>query len=248
MIEIKNLWKSFGDLTILKGVDLTIGNGEVVSIIGPSGTGKSTLLRCVNCLEQASQGEITIDDRQIDLGNISRADKLFLRRNTAMVFQGFYLFNNKTVLENITEALIIVQKMTKKEAIRRAESILTKVGLADKRDAYPNQLSGGQQQRVAIGRALAVEPKILLFDEPTSALDPELKNDVLRLIRALANENKTMLIVTHEINFAKNVSDRIYFMADGNFIEGGPAAEVIDHPRHERTQQFLHHMTHAEDS
>lgn len=239
MIYLKNIHKKFNNLEVLKGIDLKIAQGEVVSIIGPSGSGKSTLLRCVNCLEKADEGEIIIDDYSVDVKKIRKPDMLWMRRNTAMVFQGFYLFNNKTVLQNITEGLIVVKKMPKSEAEKRGMEILEQVGLLEKKNEHPSNLSGGQQQRVAIGRALALEPKILLFDEPTSALDPELVNEVLVLIKELAKQHKTMLIVTHEINFARNVSDRVYFMDNGVIIEEGPAKDVIDNPQNERTIQFL---------
>lgn len=239
MIKLTNIHKTFGELEVIKGIDLEIKNGEVVSIIGPSGTGKSTLLRCINCLEMADEGEIQIEDHLVNLKNITKQEKLWLRRNTAMVFQGFYLFNNKTVLKNITEGLIVVKKMKKLEAEEKALKILEQVGLLEKKDAYPSSLSGGQKQRVAIGRALALEPKILLFDEPTSALDPELVNEVLTLIKELTKQNRTMLIVTHEINFARNVSDRVCFMDEGVILEQGPAKEIIDNPKNERTKQFL---------
>lgn len=231
---------------MLKGIDLDINHGEVISIIGPSGTGKSTLLRCINCLEMADQGEIQIEDYCVDINKITKADKQWIRRNTGMVFQGFYLFNNKTVLQNITEGLIVVKKIKKYEAEEKAFKILEQVGLLEKKDSYPSSLSGGQQQRVAIGRALSLEPKILLFDEPTSALDPELVNEVLVLIKELAGQNQTMLIVTHEINFARNVSDRVCFMDQGVIVEEGPAKEVIDNPKNERTKQFLNALRHRE--
>lgn len=239
MIQLKNIHKKYDDLEVIKGIDLKIEQGEVVSIIGPSGTGKSTLLRCINCLEKADTGEIHIENFSVDVKKIRKSDILWLRRNTAMVFQGFYLFNNKTVLKNITEGLIVVKKMKKLDAEKRGLEILEQVGLSDKKNDYPSTLSGGQQQRVAIGRALALEPKILLFDEPTSALDPELVNEVLGLIKELAKQRKTMLIVTHEINFARTVSDRVCFMDQGIILEQGQAKEVIDNPRNERTKQFL---------
>ncbi len=246
MIRLRNIRKTFGNLEVLKGIDLDIKEGEVVSIIGPSGAGKSTLLRCINCLEMADEGEIQIEDYSVDIARITKRDKLWLRRNTGMVFQNFYLFNNKTVLENITEGLRVVKKMNKKDAEDIALNILKQVGLIDKKDSYPSSLSGGQQQRVAIGRAMALEPKILLMDEPTSALDPELVNEVLSLIKQLAKEKKTMLIVTHEINFARNVSNRVCFMDQGRIVEEGPAKEVIDNPQNERTRKFLNVVIHRD--
>lgn len=239
MIEIKNIHKKFGKNEVLKGIDLDVKKGEVISIIGPSGTGKSTFLRCINCLEDADNGSIKMDEKEVELRHIKLADKLWLRRNTAMVFQGFYLFNNKTVLRNITIGLTVVKKMSQKEADEKALEILKQIGLLDKKDEYPSSLSGGQQQRVAIGRALALDPKVLLFDEPTSALDPELVNEVLMLIKDLAKQHKTMIIVTHEISFARNVSDKVCFMDGGKIVEMGNAKDVIDNPQNERTKKFL---------
>lgn len=239
MIELKSIHKSFGGLDVIKGIDLSIAKGQVVSLIGPSGTGKSTLLRCINCLEKADKGSLQIEENHFELESISKKDELWLRRNTAMVFQSFNLFNNKKVLENITEGLIVVKKMSKKQAEEKALEILSQVGLLDKKDEHPSNLSGGQQQRVAIGRALALEPKIILFDEPTSALDPELVNEVLMLIRDLAKQKRTMLIVTHEIGFARSVSDKVCFMDDGIILEQGSPQEVIDNPKNDRTKRFL---------
>lgn len=239
MIKLINVCKRFGNLEVLKGVSLDIKKGEIISVIGPSGTGKSTLLRCINLLEKPDSGIIQMDDISVDAANVSKSDVISLRKNTGMVFQNFNLFRNKTVTENITEGLIAVKKMDKKEAEDVAITILEQVGLTDKKDQYPYALSGGQQQRVAIGRAMAMNPKILLFDEPTSALDPELVNEVLELIKKLALEHMTMIIVTHEINFARNVSDKICFMSDGMILESGKPCDVIDNPVHERTRQFL---------
>lgn len=239
MIELKGIHKSFGGLDVIKGIDLSIEKGQVVSLIGPSGTGKSTLLRCINCLERADKGNLQLEERRFDLDNMSKKDELWLRRNTAMVFQSFNLFNNKIVLENITEGLTVVKKMSKRQAEEKALEILKQVGLLDKKDEHPSNLSGGQQQRVAIGRALALEPKIILFDEPTSALDPELVNEVLMLIRDLAKQKRTMLIVTHEIGFARSVSDKVCFMDDGIILEQGSPQEVIDNPKNDRTKRFL---------
>lgn len=244
MIRLKNIYKAFGSLEVIKDINLDINYGDVVSIIGPSGAGKSTLLRCINCLEIADQGEMQIEDYHININKMTKADIQWIRRNTGMVFQGFYLFNNKTVLQNITEGLIVVKKVKKNEAKKKALEMLEQVDLLEKKDCYPSSLSGGQQQRVAIGRALILEPKILLFDEPTSALDPELVNEVLVLIKKLAGQNQTMLIVTHEINFAKNVSDRVCFMDQGAIVEEGPAIEVINNPKNKRTQQFLDVLKH----
>ncbi|MCK9268221.1 MAG: amino acid ABC transporter ATP-binding protein [Alkaliphilus sp.] len=244
MIRLKNIYKAFGSLEVIKDISLDINYGDVVSIIGPSGAGKSTLLRCINCLEIADQGEMQIGDYHININKMTKSDIQWIRRNTGMVFQGFYLFNNKTVLQNITEGLIVVKKVKKNEAKKKALKMLEQVDLLEKKDCYPSSLSGGQQQRVAIGRALILEPKILLFDEPTSALDPELVNEVLVLIKKLAGQNQTMLIVTHEINFAKNVSDRVCFMDQGTIIEEGPAIEVINNPKNKRTQQFLDALKH----
>lgn len=242
MIEIKGLRKSFPDIEVLKGIDLKVDTGKVVAIIGPSGSGKSTLLRCVNCLESADAGEINLDGKIINLRHRSAQDTYYLRRHTAMVFQGFYLFNNKSVIENITEALTVVHKKPEEEANEIAMKILHKIDLVEKKDAMPHQLSGGQQQRVAIGRAIAIEPKVLLLDEPTSALDPELVGEVLLLIKELASQNQTMLIVTHEILFARNVADEIYFMDAGVIVEHGVAKDLVDNPKNERTRTFLNNI------
>lgn len=239
MIEVKNLHKKFGNLKVLKDINLKVNKGEIVAIIGPSGTGKSTLLRCLNFLEQPDKGKIRIDKNEIDVENVTKKEIYKLRQLTAMVFQNFNLFKNKTALENITEPLIVVKKMNKKEAKQIGFDILEKIGLVDKADCYPSKLSGGQQQRVAIGRAIGINPKVILFDEPTSALDPELVGEVLDLIRDLANEHMTMMIVTHEMAFAKDVADRVMFMDNGKIAEVGAPEDIFFNPTNPRTKKFL---------
>lgn len=235
MIKISNLHKSFGSLEILKGVDLEVEKSEVVVIIGPSGSGKSTLLRCVNYLEVPTSGTITIDGQTITRDvNINT-----IRAEVGMVFQHFNLFGHMSVLQNITLAPIKVRGMSRFEAENRAMELLTRVGLKDKANAYPAQLSGGQQQRVAIARALAMNPKIMLFDEPTSALDPEMVNEVLEVMKSLAESGMTMMIVTHEMGFARQVADRVLFVDGGKIIEQGKPDEVFSHPKEKRTQDFL---------
>ncbi len=239
MIEIKNLHKYFENHHVLKGLDLTVSQGETVAVIGPSGSGKSTLLRCMNLLEIPSTGELRLDEIHINARHISKTDLLSIRKNTAMVFQNYNLFANKTAAENIAEALITVRKMNKRIAMDIAQQMLKKVGLENKADHYPSGLSGGQQQRVAIGRALVLNPRVVLFDEPTSALDPELVQEVLQVIRNAAQEHVTMVIVTHELDFARDVADRIIFMDDGKIVEQNSAAEFFINPRQERTIKFL---------
>lgn len=239
MIKITNLNKSFGELKVLKNIDLEVRKGEVIAIIGPSGTGKSTLLRCINYLEQPEDGKIEIDDLKVDAKNITKKEIHKLRKKTSMVFQTYNLFKNKTALENIMEPLIVVKKMDKKSAEGKALNILNTVGLSNKRDSYPSKLSGGQQQRVGIGRAMAVDPKVMLFDEPTSALDPELVGEVLDVIKKLAENHTTMLIVTHEMRFAKSVADRIIFMDNGKIAEEGPPEQIFNKAENPRTIQFL---------
>lgn len=239
MIEIHNLSKSYGKLEVLKNIDLSINEKEVVVLIGASGSGKSTLLRCLNFLEVAQSGDIFIDSEKID---IAKTDLNKVREKVGMVFQHFNLFPHKTVLENIIEAPIFVRKKAKSEAIVKAKELLQKVGLEDKANYYPEQLSGGQKQRVAIARALAMEPKVMLFDEPTSALDPELVGEVLQVMKDLANEGMTMVIVTHEMGFAKEVADRVIMLADGNIIEEGHPNDIFVQPKHERTQRFLNQI------
>ena len=238
MIEIRNVKKAFGDNVILKGVDVTVQKGDVVVILGPSGSGKTTLLRCVNFLEPADGGALIFDGEQFALDRISRRDAARLRKKTAFVFQNYNLFLNKTALENVTEGLITARKAPKAQAEKIGLQALEKVGLAG-RDAYPSQLSGGQQQRVAIARAIAVQPEIIYFDEPTSALDPELTGEVLAVMRQLAGEGMTMLVVTHELGFARTVSNKVAFMEDGLVVESGPSREIFQSPREERTRAFL---------
>ncbi|KGR86784.1 amino acid ABC transporter ATP-binding protein [Lysinibacillus odysseyi] len=239
MIEIHNLSKSFGKLEVLKNIDLHINEKEVVVLIGASGSGKSTLLRCLNFLEVAQGGEIFINAEKID---IAKTDLNKVREKVGMVFQHFNLFPHKTVLENIIEAPVFVKKKAKSEAIAKAKELLQKVGLKDKANYYPEQLSGGQKQRVAIARALAMEPKVMLFDEPTSALDPELVGEVLQVMKDLASEGMTMVIVTHEMGFAKEVADRVIMLADGHIIEEGHPNDIFAQPKHERTQRFLNQI------
>lgn len=239
MIRIEGLTKRFDGAPVLDGIDLTIEAGERVVIIGPSGTGKSTLLRCVNFLDRPQAGTITIGDLTVDAARASRADILALRRCTAFVFQNYALFANKTAKENIMEALVTVQKRPKQEAERRALEVLGETGLSDKADSYPAALSGGQQQRVGIGRAMALGAELMLFDEPTSALDPEWVGEVLDLMRRVAEQRQTMLIVTHEMQFAREIADRIIFMDGGRIVEQGAPDEVLDAPRDERLQRFL---------
>lgn len=238
-LEVRGIAKRFGSLEVLKGIDLTVEQGDVVAILGPSGSGKTTLLRCINFLEQADRGTLTFDGETFDLEHMRRKDILRLRKKTAFVFQNYNLFLNKTALENVTEGLIVGRKMPKQEAICKAEVALGRVGMLDRKNHYPSQLSGGQQQRVAIARALATEPEIIYFDEPTSALDPELIGEVLAVMRKLAEEGMTMLVVTHEMNFAKNVSSKVIFMENGVILEEGTAHDFFESPKEERTRAFL---------
>ena len=239
MLEVKQIRKSFGDLAVLKQVDLQVNKGDVVAILGPSGSGKTTLLRCLNFLENADGGELNFDGEHVSLGHVSKKDAARLRKKTAFVFQNYNLFRNKTALENVTEGLIIGRKMPKAEAIQIGRQALEKVGLSDREDYYPSQLSGGQQQRVAIARAIATKPEIIYFDEPTSALDPELTGEVLAVMRTLAEEGMTMLVVTHEMGFAQNVSNQVVFMEHGVVVEAGDSHTFFQHPREERTRAFL---------
>ena len=237
MLEVSDIHKSFGEREVLKGVSLSVDKGSVVAILGPSGSGKTTLLRCINFLEKADSGSLTFDGEPFDLARISRADTARLRRKTAFVFQSYNLFRNKTVLQNVTEGLVVARRMHKAQAEEIAVQMLQKVGMADRCSQYPHQLSGGQQQRVAIARALATSPEIIYFDEPTSALDPELTGEVLDVMRQLAAE--TMLVVTHEMGFARDVSSHVIFMEDGRIVESAPSAQFFTAPRQERTRAFL---------
>jgi len=239
MIEIKQVSKSFGQLPVLSGIDLAVGTGDVVALLGPSGAGKTTLLRCINFLERADSGVITIGDLTVSCSQATARQILALRRRTAMVFQNYNLFRHKTVLENVMEGLTTVQKMQRTEARDKSLAMLEKVGLIDRRDAYPAQLSGGQQQRAGIARALALDPEIILFDEPTSALDPELVGEVLKVIKRIAEEGVTMMVVTHELAFARDVSTQTVFMANGSIVEHGKTSELFHRPSQERTQRFL---------
>ena len=267
MLEVRDLRKSFytyakpglqagifhkpgackvvSQLDVLKGVDLTVNKGDVVAILGPSGSGKTTFLRCLNFLETTDSGTLIFDGEQFDLGKITKADIARLRKKTAFVFQNYNLFRNKTALQNVTEGLVIARKMPKAQADAIGMKMLEKVGLADRADSYPRQLSGGQQQRVAIARALATDPEILYFDEPTSALDPELTGEVLAVMRQLAEEGMTMLVVTHEMGFARGVSSKTVFMENGVVVEASPSQEFFAHPKEERTREFLRKIEHT---
>ena len=240
MIQINNLHKSFGDLEVLKGIDLEVERGKVIVFIGPSGSGKTTFLRCLNLLEIPTDGTIEIDEKVMDFNKkLSKKSITSFRSLTGMVFQNYNLFPHKTALENVMEGPIIVQGIPKQEAKEKAIKLLTKVGLGDKIDFYPHQLSGGQQQRVGIARAMAMEPKVMLFDEPTSALDPELVGDVLQVMKDLAQEGMTMVVVTHEMRFAREVADEVIFMDTGVIIERATPEEIFTNPKEERTRRFL---------
>ncbi|MEK5183654.1 amino acid ABC transporter ATP-binding protein [Solibacillus sp. FSL W7-1324] len=243
MIKLENIHKSFGKIEVLKGIDLEVNKGDIISILGPSGSGKTTLLRCINFLEKANEGTITIDNLSLNSKNASKKAIIALRKKTAMVFQGYNLFQHKTVLQNITEGLLVVQKKSTKEAKEIALELLKKVGLEHKAHVYPSELSGGQQQRVGIARALALNPEVILFDEPTSALDPELVGEVLDVIRKIAKSGITMIIVTHEMNFAREVSSRIVFMDGGVVLEEAEPQVIFNTPKHDRTKQFLKRLT-----
>ncbi|MHA3225528.1 amino acid ABC transporter ATP-binding protein [Globicatella sulfidifaciens] len=239
MLKVTNLQKNFGDLEVLKGINLEIQKGEVIALIGPSGSGKSTLIRCLNLMEIPSAGEVYFKEQLVNEDKLIEKNVDQLRQKVGMVFQHFNLFPHLTVKQNITLAPVKLNKMSQQEADKKAEELLTKVGLLDKKDVYPNKLSGGQKQRVAIARALAMEPEVMLFDEPTSALDPEMVKEVLLVIQSLAQEGLTTVIVTHEMNFAKRVASRVLFLADGNIVEQGTPQEIFENPQVDRTKQFL---------
>lgn len=240
MISIKGLYKQFGHLEVLKGIHLEVNKGNVVVVIGPSGSGKTTLLRCLNVLETPTKGAISIDEQTLDFaGSVTPKKIAAFRRLTGMVFQNYHLFPHKTALENVMEGPLTVKKEPRETARKKAVALLQKVGLSDKQNDYPAQLSGGQQQRVGIARALAMEPEIMLFDEPTSALDPELVGEVLKVMKDLAREGMTMVVVTHEMRFAREVADEVIFMDQGKIVEKNSPQELFTHPKEERTRKFL---------
>lgn len=242
MLEVKNVHKAFGHNEVLKGVDIKVDKGDIIVILGPSGSGKTTFLRCLNFLEKADQGTMDFDDIHTELKNASKSVITKVRRKTAFVFQNYNLFQNKTAIQNVMEGLTVARKVPKEEARRIAQQALDKVGLEDRYDYYPSQLSGGQQQRVGIARAVAVNPDVLLFDEPTSALDPELIGEVLAVMKKLAKEGATMIIVTHEMSFAQEVASKVIFMDGGVVVEQGSAKQIFTAPKEERTSQFLHRV------
>ena len=239
MLQVEHVAKKFGDRQVLEDVNLKVNQGDVVVILGPSGSGKTTFLRCLNHLEKADSGSLKLADKDYDLGKLTKKDILEIRQKTAFVFQHYNLFANKTALENILEGLVIARKIPKEEAIKRAEAALEKVDLLAYKDYYPSQLSGGQQQRIGIARAIAVKPEVILLDEPTSALDPELVGDVLDVLKQLAKEGVTMVVVTHEMGFARDVANHVIFMDGGKIVEENNAHEFFSRPKEERTKQFL---------
>lgn len=244
MIKLINFHKQFGELKVIKGIDLTIDKGEIISIIGSSGSGKSTLLRMINCIESADKGHLSLNDETYNLEYVKEKDKRKIRKQASMVFQNYNLFKHKTALENVMEGLLI-NGMSKKNAITSAIDLLKRVGLSDKLNSYPSQLSGGQQQRVGIARAMALKPKVLLLDEPTSALDPELVGEVLEVIKSLAGEDITMIIVTHEMDFAKLISNRVIFLEEGKVAADGSPEEIFSNVTNERLKNFIgkHHIS-----
>jgi L-cystine transport system ATP-binding protein len=238
-VQVRNVCKSFGKNRVLKGISFTVKKGEVVVILGPSGSGKTTLLRCINLLGKADDGELFIGDQRVNFRNVSKKEIMEIRRKTAFVFQNFNLFKHKNAIENVMEGLVTARNIPSGQAAAMSREALDKVGLADKYDAYPSQLSGGQQQRVAIARAIVLNPEVILFDEPTSALDPELIGETLQVIRNVAGEGSTMIIVTHEMSFAREVANHVIFMDGGVIVEEGPPGEMFASPKEERTRQFL---------
>ncbi|CAM3172703.1 amino acid ABC transporter ATP-binding protein [Leuconostoc gasicomitatum] len=243
MIEVKDVHKSFNDNEVIKGVSLSLNEGEVVTILGPSGSGKTTFLRCLNFLEEADSGSITVNDHEVVFGQASANDVLQLRRSMGMVFQNYALFLNKTAKQNIMEPMVIVHGYSTQQAEARAEELLRVIGLPDHGDYYPSQLSGGQKQRIGIARALAVHPTVLLFDEPTAALDPELVGEVLKVMKAVKDAGVAMIVVTHEMQFAYEVSNRVIFMADGVIVEEGTPQQIFENPQEARTKSFLNRFT-----
>ncbi|WP_026834820.1 amino acid ABC transporter ATP-binding protein [Eubacterium xylanophilum] len=248
MIKVNNVKKSFGKLEVLRDVSIEVNKGDVVVILGPSGSGKTTLLRCMSFLEKADKGVLDMGDKTYDLKKSSKREIHELRKRMGFVFQNYNLFVNKTVLENVLEGLHTARKIPKKEAEEKALKVLDLVGMLDKKDSYPHSLSGGQQQRVGIARAIAINPEIILFDEPTSALDPELVGEVLDVIRKVAKKGITMIIVTHEMQFAKEIANKVVFMDDGYVVEEGSAKEIFTHPREQRTKEFLRRVLPMEQS
>lgn len=247
VLEAKHITKSFGDHQVLKGIDLTVEKGDVIVILGPSGSGKTTFLRCLNLLEKPDEGQLSLAGKTYDLRHVKNREKLEIRKNTSFVFQNYNLFANKTALQNVTLGLTVGRKIGKEEADRIGRALLAKVGLEGKEHLYPSQLSGGMQQRVGIARAMAVNPEVILFDEPTSALDPELIGDVLKVMKQCAKEGDTMIVVTHEMGFAREVANHVIFMADGVIVEQGSPEDIFDHPREERTRTFLRRILKVSD-
>jgi len=247
MLEVRNIHKTFGHTQVLKGIDFKVDTGEVVAVIGPSGSGKTTLLRCISFLERADEGEMTFDEFHYDMKEVTSAQIWQMRMQMGFVFQNYNLFRNMTAKRNVMEGLVTARKMDKKEAERMALEVLEKVGLSDRANFYPDELSGGQQQRVAIARAVVAQPRVILFDEPTSALDPELTGEVLGVMKRLADAGTTMVVVTHEMEFARSVADRVVFMEDGCIVEDSPAERFFDAPKQERSAQFVRRVMHRGD-